>query len=465
MPKRTTAVAAAVGCVVSVISVLAALLAVGDAPPGPYAPTARSEPHARSEPAVRHETPRPLDGPVPDRPQHQGDAAAGNGAPDRKGTAGPSEPAPPTRPGVAAAVRQLVSEGQAPGAAALSRDGRGSWFGPAGLADLRSDRPMRAADRFRAGSLTKTFVATVVLQLAAERRLSLTDPVAVHLPGLVRGHGNDGRRITVRQLLDHTSGLYDYTHDPRIAQRLFRPDRAAHRPDRHTPEQLVRAALRHTPRFRPGTDYAYSNTDYILLGLVVEKVTGRPYAEEVRRRIIRPLDLTGTSFPGARTDLPQPHGRAYSTAPTADADRTESTSGPDAQDPPGGPASAEPADVTSLDPSGAGAAGEAVSTLGDLTRFLSALLGGRLLPAEQLGQMLDTSGSDGAYGLGLFPRRLTCGVTVWGHNGSIKGSYVQALGTRDGGHVLGYRVNTDTVPPARAETRLLEAEFCPTRRR
>lgn len=354
------------------------------------------------------------------------------------------------RPGVSASLRQLVTDGDAPGAAALSqgkpsRPGagkgrRGSWFGTAGVADLRSDRRIRVDDRFRAGSLTKTFVATVVLQLAAEGRLGLTDIVDRHLPAVVRGNGNDGRRITIRQLLGHTSGLYDYTEDPQLKQRIFDSGFPRHRLDSYRPEQLIGVALRHPPYFAAGTGYRYSNTDYILLGMVVERVTGRPYAEEVQRRILRPLSLTGTSFPGTRAGLPAPHGRGYSAAQARG--RT---------------------DVTVLDPSRAGAAGEAVSTLQDLNRFLRALLGGRMLAPEQLRQMRNTSGSRGMYGLGLFPVRLGCGVTLWGHNGSISGSYVQALGTADGRHVLSYRVNTDSIADRRAETRLLEAEFCPAR--
>jgi D-alanyl-D-alanine carboxypeptidase len=338
------------------------------------------------------------------------------------------------RPGVPAAVQRLVAAGGAPGAAALSRDGQRVWFGTAGVADLSSDRRIRAADRFRAGSITKTFVATVVLQLAGEGSLDLADTVDAHLPGLIRGNGNDGRRITVRQLLGHTSGLFNYTEDAGFEESSGSGLRA-HRPGTRTPEQLVRVALRHAPSFRPGGGYRYSNTGYILLGLIVEKVTGRPYADEIQRRILRPLGLTGTSFPGTRVSLPPPHGRGYSAASS---------------------------DVTSLDPSSAGAAGEAVSTLGDLSRFFGALLGGTLLPPGQLREMRDTSGAGGAYGLGLFPVRLPCGVTLWGHNGTISGSYVQTLGTRDGGHVLTFRVNTDAVPAAQAQNRLLKAEFCPT---
>ncbi|WP_159771848.1 serine hydrolase domain-containing protein [Streptomyces sp. HM190] len=287
----------------------------------------------------------------------------------------------------------------------------------------RQPEPLRRADHFRAGSITKTFIATVVLQLAAEHRLSLSDSVEDHLPGLVRGESggrdDDGRRITLRALLTHTSGLADFT----AATGGTTPV---------TPRQAVRLALS-LPQAVPGR-FFYSNTNYVLLGLVVEQVTGTSYAAEAEHRIIAPLRLTGTSFPGARSSLPDPHGRAYS---------------------------ADGSDVTDLDPRTAGAAGELVTTLPDVNRFYGALLGGDLLPPRQLREMLDTRAAHGAYGMGLYPVRLSCGTTVWGHNGRITGSYVRTAATADGRHVLTYRVNTDAPADPGLEPALLTAEFCP----
>lgn len=349
----------------------------------------------------------------------------------------------PRAPLVRSALEKLVTRGRAPGAAALSRDPHGPRYASAGVADLGSRRLPLVGDRFRAGSITKTFTATVVLQLAAERRLSLDDTVERHLPGLVRGHGNDGRTVTLAQLLGHTSGLFDYAEDPDLYARAFGHAFPDHRYDTRTPHELVRTALRHPPYFAPGRGRHYSSTNYVLLGLVVERVTGRSYAREITERIIEPLGLTGTSMPGADSALPLPHGRGYSY-------------------PPG---SGRPVDTTELNPSTAGAAGEAVSTLGDLNTFLRALLDGQLLPARQLRRMQDTSQSDGTYGMGLAPVRLSCGqgrtVTLWGHNGRIKGSYAHMLGTPGGEHVMTYRVNTDRVADPEAETALLRAEFCP----
>ncbi|WP_129770813.1 serine hydrolase domain-containing protein [Streptomyces sp. L-9-10] len=314
----------------------------------------------------------------------------------------------------------LVSDGRAPGAALVSRTLSSSRFESAGSG-------IRRTDRFRAGSTTKTLVATVVLQLAAEGRLRLSDTVEHHLPGLVRGHGNNGRLLTLRMLLSHTSGLYDYTA-------------AVSAPAPTTPRAALRIALTRAPA--PLGSYRYSNTDYVLLGLVVKKVTGRSYADEARDRIIVPLGLTGTSFPGDRTTLPSPHGRAYTRDPDSGGARR---------------------DVTELDPRPAGAAGELISTLDDLDRFYSALLGGRLLAAPQSRELLDTTAAHGAYGLGIYPQRLSCGLTVWGHNGRISGSYVRTATTADGRRTLTFRVNTDAIPDESLESieqTLLDAEFC-----
>ncbi|MFI1966745.1 serine hydrolase domain-containing protein [Streptomyces pathocidini] len=379
------------------------------------------------------------------------------------------------RSAVQAAVRALVTAGGAPGAAALAREGGEVRFAAAGVSDLRTDRRMRPGDRFRAGSVTKTLVATVVLQLVGERRLSPADPVERHLPGLVRGRGNDGRKITLRQLLNHTSGLFNYTDDPGLRSELSGPGFRTHHLDTRTPGELLRTALRHPPYFPPGTGFHYSNTDYILLGMIIERATGNPYAEEVKRRVLAPLGLRSTTFPGNRTGLPPPHGRAYSTSPPTTPKNTTSartapkntTSTPAAskntapdRTAPNNTAKNATKDVTLLDPSSAGAAGEVISTLADLTRFTSALLSGELLPRAQLEEMRNTAGTGGSYGLGLFPVHLPCGETLWGHNGTINGSYVQTLTTSTGTHTLTYHLNTDTPPAKDPETRLLEAEFC-----
>ncbi|MEU0128547.1 serine hydrolase domain-containing protein [Streptomyces sp. NPDC006289] len=346
-----------------------------------------------------------------------------------------SMPSEPHLTSASSYLPRLVVEGRAPAAAFLARhNGRGHY----GIYDSAGSG-IRAADRFRAGSVTKSFVATVVLQLAEEGALRLEDSVEDHLPGLVRGHGNDGTRITLRALLAHTSGLYDYTAALPADDPAF-TGAAGPSAQPLSPEAAIRTATARPPAARGS--YAYSNTDYVLLGMVVQRVTGRSYAAEIGRRILTPLRLTGTSLPGARTTLPLPHSRGYHRSA---ADGTLR-------------------DVTAMDPRFAGAAGELVSTLEDLDRFYAALLGGRLLPPARLAELLDTRATEGWYGMGVYPRKLSCGTTVWGHNGHFTGSYVRSAATRDGRHVFTFRVNMDTLSAPGLETVLLEAEFCARRR-
>ena len=327
-------------------------------------------------------------------------------------TLSPTSSSAPAAPATDTLLPLLVTQGRAPAAALLAHEDSGTRYAQAGGGIARTDH-------FRAGSITKTFIATVVLQLAAEHRLSLSDTVEQHLPGLVHGAGNDGRTLTLRALLTHTSGLNDFTVDTRGLVPL-------------SPRQAVRIALTHPPA-EPGR-YSYSNTNYVVLGMVIQQVTGDSYATEAERRIIAPLGLTGTSFPGSRTSLPSPHGRAYATDGT---------------------------DVTELDPRVAGAAGELVTTLADLDRFYAALLGGELLPSRRLREMRDTRTAHGLYGMGLFPEKLPCGITVWGHNGRITGSYVRTAATVDGRRVLTFRVNTTAIADPGLEPALIAAEFCP----
>lgn len=342
-----------------------------------------------------------------------------------------------TREAIEAAVAAGV-----PGATATARDAHGTWSATAGVGDTRTGAPRSAADRYRVGSITKTFVATVLLQLEAEGRLSLDDTVDTWLPGVVRGHGHDGRRITVRRLLNHTSGVYDYTQDADFVRTYFLKDGfLRHRYDTRTPRDLVAIATRHAPVFAPGTSWSYSNTNYVLAGMVIEKVTGRSYATEIRRRVIDPLGLTATSVPGTRVTVPRPSARAYGKL-------AETATGPTY-------------DVTELNPSIASAAGEMISNSADLDRFYSALLRGKLLPAHQLKEMKTTVEIAGVpnvrYGLGLMDTRLTCGVHVWGHDGGIHGSTSSAVTTADGGHSLALNLNADwTGEPAP----VVEREFC-----
>ena len=247
--------------------------------------------------------------------------------------------------GVRSALDRLIASG-VPGAVLVARDGDDVLRLAAGTADTATGRPMRPDLRFRAGSVTKTFVATVTLQLVGEGALSLDDTVEHWLPGLVPG----GAAISVRQLLDHTSGLFDYTEDPRI----LAPYLAGNLDFRWQPRQLVRIGVSHPPLFPPGAAWSYSNTGYVLVGLIIEAATGHRLETELRRRIFRPLRLDATSFAtGSAIDGAHAHGY------------TDLGSGL--------------ADITGLSQSWAWAAGAVVSTADDLATFVGALLGGRLL--------------------------------------------------------------------------------------
>ncbi|MFC5954701.1 serine hydrolase domain-containing protein [Streptomyces pratens] len=339
------------------------------------------------------------------------------------------------------AIQAAVAAG-VPGVTATARDRRGTWSATAGVGDLRTGQERSPHDRYRVGSITKTFVATVLLQLEAEGGLSLDDTVDTWLPGLVTGNGHDGTRITLRQLLNHTSGVFDYVSDQDYRRAYSTKEGFfEHRYDTRAPEDLVRVALAHEPYFEPGAPgkWMYSNTNYVLAALVIEKATGSPYGEEIRRRVIEPLHLTATSVPGTWVSLPRPSSRAY-------AKLASTATGPTY-------------DVTRLNPSRAFSAGEMISDSEDLNRFYRALLTGRLLPAEQLDEMTTTvpvtTGMD--YGLGLMKVTLSCGTNVWGHSGGISGSKTGTGTTKDGRHSLAFNFNGDW---AGNSTAIMEAEFC-----
>ncbi|MBR8639889.1 beta-lactamase family protein [Streptomyces tuirus] len=342
-----------------------------------------------------------------------------------------------------AALRELVEKGGLPGAAAKVRDGKGSWFAAVGHADTATGRERSPGDHFRGASITKTFVATVLLQLEAEGRLSLDDTVEKWLPGLLRGNGYDGDRTTLRQLLNHTSGIANYTDDPAFRHDAAGPGFPEHRFDTHTPEELVAIALTYPPKPDPQTAPSYSNTNYVIAGMVIEKATGRSYAQEITRRVIRPLKLRGTSFPGTSPRMPNPHPVGYSRL---------HAEAPDA----------EIHDATEQNMTWLGAAGDVISTSGDLNRFQRALMKGQLLPAAQMKKMLDEvpAGEGLGFGLGVEFAELSCGVKVVGKTGRTNGSLSAMVGTRDGEHQLTFNINGDWLQDPSLYVDVVEAEFC-----
>ncbi|MER5491239.1 serine hydrolase domain-containing protein [Streptomyces sp. NPDC002490] len=368
--------------------------------------------------------------------------------------AGPADPGTERRQGGHAVTQRAMDSlvaGGVPGITGQARDERGAWAGTSGIGNLKTGAPRGAEDRFRIASVTKTFVATVLLQMESEGRLDLDDTVDRHLPGLVRGNGHDGRLMTVRQLLNHTSGVFNYDEDPAYAEKYhFVPGFLKHRYDTRTPEEAVRVALRHAPHHQPGQGWHYSNTNYVLAGLIIEKVGGRTYEREVRDRIVKPLGLKETTLPGNSSRMPQPSSRAYSKM------------SPD-------PAATRIYDVTLNNASQSWADGDIISTAADLNRFFGALLGGKLLAPAQLAAMKTTVPVEGSfpgtgYGLGLIRSTTSCGTKLWGHGGGWYGSLTGVYSTEDGRHGLAYNLNGDWY---RGQANAIsEAEFCgvePTR--
>ena len=305
----------------------------------------------------------------------------------------------------------LVREEGFPAALASVRDRDGRVRNlTAGTGDLATGAPVPVDGRVRIGSDSKAFTAVVVLQLVGEGRIGLDEPVETYLPGLVRGRGIDGRDITVRHLLQHTSGLPDHTE-------LLGEDWFALRGRWFDPRELLDLALAQPAHAAPGTRFEYNNTGYLLAGLVVQRVTGRPLAELLTERVIRRAGLRSTYVPApGESALRGRHPRGYHASA------------------PGG----ELRDLTDLDASWAWAAGGLVSTPGDLTRFYAALLGGHLLRPAELAQMRTTIPSPSAsrpgarYGLGLQSLPLSCGGLSWGHGGDIPGYETRGGATDDG---------------------------------
>ncbi|MBB5958899.1 D-alanyl-D-alanine carboxypeptidase [Saccharothrix tamanrassetensis] len=334
-----------------------------------------------------------------------------------------------------AEVRRAMDEVVATGAAGVVmrvHDRRGEWAGSAGVAELHRPAKPVVDGRFRAGSITKTFVATVVMQLVGEGKVGLDDPVDRHLPR----YGLD-RRITVRMLLQHTSGLFNYTGDVKpdgttdpgipmwgqdYVDNMFRTYRT---------DELVRFALTKPARFEPGARHSYSNTNYSLLGLLIEKATGTDYDTQVERRILKPLGLHGTSLPGTRTGIPGPNAHSYMAYQHGGRLKT--------------------VDATRMNPSWAGPAGEIISTTRDLDTFVSALLGGKLLRPDLLAEMrksIPAAAEGSRIGLGLFQTDFGPNCTGHGHTGGTQSATTYMYSTSDRSKRVVFSVTHGTIDSA-----------------
>jgi D-alanyl-D-alanine carboxypeptidase len=287
-----------------------------------------------------------------------------------------------------AAIKQAMTTTGVPGAIVGIWGPDGDYVRAFGVADKSTRAPMKTDFYSRIGSVTKTFTVTAVLQLADEGKLGLDDPVAEYVPGVPLGD-----RITLRQLARMQSGLFNYSASPEFQKAMFADPRRA-----FTPRELLSYALAEPNQFPPGERFDYCNTNTILLGLVVQKVSGEPLNSYIHDKILAPLGMSHTSFPTTNA-FPDPHAQGY-TVQTADG---------------------KEATATDWDPSWGWAAGAMISTLDDMRTWADALASGKLLTPPMQEQRLQTVGSPGmppqdGYGLGIF------NLGGWiGHNGSLPG--------------------------------------------
>jgi D-alanyl-D-alanine carboxypeptidase len=305
-------------------------------------------------------------------------------------------PVPPDT--LRSAIRQAMTDHVVPGCVvSLEHPGADPWIEAFGLADIESGEPVTTDHHFRIGSITKTFTATVILKLVDDGTLQLDEPVSTF-----RDDIPNGDTMTLQHLLGMRSGLFDLLDDPSVFPRLL-----ADPTKPFPPEEQLQVGLSHAPDFAPGEKFAYSNTNYALLQIIAEQVTGEPLADQITQNVLSPVELNNTSWPSG-PDLPNPFAHGYIAPPPPD----------DATPVPG--AAPNLVDFSQLDPSIGGGAGALQSTIGDLRTWLHTLIDGTLLspalqrqrltfpPAEQPGQM--------RYGLGI------ANMDGWiGHDGAILG--------------------------------------------
>ncbi|WP_344882039.1 serine hydrolase domain-containing protein [Allokutzneria multivorans] len=316
-----------------------------------------------------------------------------------------------------------LHEAGMPAVYAAVRDGKQHWQGAAGVSEVDTEDtrvPARANFEHRIGSVTKPMIATAVLQLVAAKKIALDGPIGDYLPENVPG--DLGRRVSVRMLLNHTSGIADF-----VAALFPKPeDIEANRLRDFDSASLVRTALPLPPTGAPGERWSYSNTNYLILGLLLTKVTKADFREYVERNVLRPAGMERTYFPRKETKIRGPHAKAY-----------EELYG----------AFVPPKDFSVYKMTWADAAGEIIAPMADVVAFHKALQSGKLLAPAQLAEMKRTvpilapNGTKvGEYGLGLNVYALPCG-RIWGHDGAVWGMGTFSGSTEDGGRQLSVGTN------------------------
>ncbi|GAB7186936.1 hypothetical protein ATKI12_6767 [Kitasatospora sp. Ki12] len=350
--------------------------------------------------------------------------------------------------GVRAALQATTKAG-APGAFAVIRDHgdkEESRSVAVGLADL-DGTPMNSSWRFRVGSNSKMFTAVLVMQLAQEGRIDLDKPLRDYLPA---GTLPEGWAMTGRQVMEHRAGIFDHTNDllEQAGEETTSAFEARIRSTVYDPSALAAMSVKHGVQYTPGSRYSYSNTDFVLLGLAVEHLTGQPYAEVLNERILQPLGLRKTTFVVPDQEIQGAHVTGYLT----NDDRSKPL-----------------LDSTRQNGSWVWSAGAVISDAEDLDRFLTALMAGGeggLVTDDSLRQMtaaLPTPTAKVSYGLGLRRISLTCG-DVYGHGGIVQGFQTQSFATPDGRRsvvVFANASNNGAVTQGLMNT--LEPAFCGTK--
>jgi D-alanyl-D-alanine carboxypeptidase len=322
-------------------------------------------------------------------------------------------------------VDTILATGAVGVQAEVLRGTRREWAG-AGMSDVATHRAVAQGDRFRIASTTKPFVMAVVLSLAEAGKLSLDDTIDRWLPGVVARNGNDGKAMTTRQLLQHRSGLQNHVDDQIAelgeAQSPEEVDAILKRS--WTPRELVDLATAHPPHFAPGEGFAYSDTNYVLLGMIIEAAAGATWAAQVDDIVVDALALSDTYAPGSALAIDGPHMRGYASLPGAEA----------------------PADLTEINPTSIDAAGALISTPADVNTFLHALLRGAFFGPELVSQMkaaVPVDGEDLAYGLGLGRARLSCGVAYYMHDGDTVGYHTRTAVNEAGSRSVAVAITGD----------------------
>lgn len=313
----------------------------------------------------------------------------------------------------------MMSDMALPGAVVLVQSRElGNWSAAFGTRRIGTTEPITIDDHYRIGSNTKTMTGTVILQLAQEGRLRLEDPVSMYHSGVPNGSS-----ITIEQLLAMRSGLYSYTATPEWIKSVdATPQRV------WAPEELLALGFAEKPNFAPGTAFNYSNTNTVLLGVIIEKLTGESLAAAFDKRIFKPLGLAGTLLPPRESSaIPQPHPRSYHFGTFAGTQMEQEGKLPPAELAAARAGTLRPNDGTDINPSMAWAAGGAISTAPQLARYVKAMVGGGLLSPpwqQRLASLRQVNPKYPAYRYGY---NLDSFGPMLGHEGDMPGGFTSTM--------------------------------------